>query len=107
MPLPPFLQSIIDWVRAGYPEGLPQQDYLPLVALLGNQLTNDDVAAVAEHFAETGDAATASSIRDAIGKVSHAVPTDEDIARVRARLAAGGWPLAPLHSVQPAGPDDD
>jgi hypothetical protein len=48
--------------------------------------------------------ATAGAIRDAIGKVSHAVPGDEDIARVRARLAAGGRPLAPLHSVRPGGP---
>ncbi|MFC7656013.1 DUF3349 domain-containing protein [Pseudonocardia benzenivorans] len=91
------MQSIIDWVRAGYPEGLPQQDYLPLVALLGHQLTNADVTAVADHFAETGDAATADAIREACATISHAVPQDEDIARVRARLAAGGWPLAPIH----------
>lgn len=97
MPLPPFLQSIIDWVRAGYPEGLTQQDYLPLVALLGHQLTNADVTAVADHFAETGDPATADAIREACATISHAVPQDEDIARVRARLAAGGWPLAPIH----------
>ena len=30
----------------------------------------------------------------AINEVTHVAPTDADVARVRARLAAGGWPLA-------------
>ena len=40
MALPPFLTRIIDWLRAGYPEGVPEHDYIPLFALLGSQLTN-------------------------------------------------------------------
>ena len=38
---------------------------------------------------------SAEAIRHAISAVtSHAQPSDADVARVRARLAAGGWPLA-------------
>jgi Protein of unknown function (DUF3349) len=31
-------------LRAGYPEGVPDVDYIPLFALLGSRLTNDEVA---------------------------------------------------------------
>ncbi len=94
MALPPFLNSIIGWLRAGYPEGVPSVDYIPLFALLGSQLTNDEVAEIAEELAEESDPDSAQAIRDAIETVTHEQPNDADVARVKARLAAGGWPLA-------------
>ncbi len=94
MALPPFLSSIIGWLRAGYPEGVPSVDYIPLFALLGSQLTNDEVAEIAEELAKESGPDSARAIRDAIEMVTHEHPNDSDVARVRARLAAGGWPLA-------------
>lgn len=95
MALPPFLGAIIGWLRAGYPEGVPSVDYIPLFALLGSQLTDDEVAAIADELAHESDPQSASAIRQAITDVTHdQQPADSDIARVRARLAAGGWPLA-------------
>ena len=32
------LSAIVDFLRVGYPEGVPQQDYIPLLALLRRQL---------------------------------------------------------------------
>ena len=96
MALPPFLNRIVDWLRAGYPEGVPEHDYIPLFALLGSQLTNDEVTAIAEELETTsGDPESAEAIKRAISAVTdHDKPKDSDVARVRARLAAGGWPLA-------------
>jgi hypothetical protein len=94
MPLPPFLSSIIGWLRAGYPEGVPERDYIPLFALLGSQLTEADATAIANELASASDPASARAIREAIGTVTHDKPLESDVARVRARLAAGGWPLA-------------
>jgi hypothetical protein len=94
MALPPFLSSVIGWLRAGYPEGVPDVDYVPLFALLGSELTDADINAIADELAATGDPATAQGIRDAIAAASDEKPLDVDVARVRARLAAGGWPLA-------------
>jgi hypothetical protein len=94
MALPPFLTSVINWVRAGYPEGVPQQDYIPLVALLSSQLSEADVAMVADLMADSGDADSGQAIKAAIGEFTHDKPLDLDVARVRARLAGGGWPLA-------------
>jgi Protein of unknown function (DUF3349) len=102
MALPPFLSSVIDWLRAGYPEGVPDVDYIPLFALLGSELTDADISAIADELAATGDTATAQRIRDAIVTASDEKPLDVDVARVRARLAAGGWPLARAEHLAPA-----
>lgn len=94
MAKPAFLGAIIGWLRAGYPEGVPDVDYIPLFALLGSQLTDSEVAAIAEALASDSDQGSADAIRSAIKQVTHTQPSQADIARVRTRLAAGGWPLA-------------
>jgi hypothetical protein len=94
MALPPVLSKIVGWLRAGYPEGVPEVDYIPLFALLGSELTEADVQAIAEELASESDPGSAAAIRKAIVAVTDIKPHDSDVARVRARLAAGGWPLA-------------
>jgi hypothetical protein len=94
MALPPFLSSIISWLRAGYPEGVPSVDYMPLFALLGSQLTDNEVHEIGEELAKESDPESADAIRDAIKSITHHQANDADVARVRSRLAAGGWPLA-------------
>jgi hypothetical protein len=94
MALPPFLGAVIGWLRAGYPEGVPDVDYIPLFALLGSQLTNAEVKAIIEELESTSKPETAEAIRRAIANATSHTPNDADVARVRARLAAGGWPLA-------------
>ena len=94
MPLPPFLASVINWVRAGYPEGVPDVDYVPLFALLGSQLSEDDVQAIAQELESESNPESAAAIMRAITAVTDHQASDADVARVRSRLAAGGWPLA-------------
>jgi hypothetical protein len=94
MALPPVLARIITWLRAGYPEGVPEHDYIPLFALLGSQLTESEVSAIADELATSVDPDSAEAIKAAIATVTQTPPKESDIARVRARLAAGGWPLA-------------
>jgi Protein of unknown function (DUF3349) len=97
MPLPPLLNSIVGWLRAGYPEGVPSVDYVPLFALLASELTNDDVAAIAQELESSTDPQSAQAIKDSITTVTAGQASDADVARVRARLAGGGWPLAKPH----------
>jgi hypothetical protein len=95
MPLPPFLANIVGWLRAGYPDGVPEHDYLPLFALLGSQLAESELAEIASALEGETDPESAEAIKRAINAAtSNDNPSDADIARVRARLAAGGWPLA-------------
>ena len=100
MALPPFLSSIVGWLRVGYPEGVPDVDYIPLFALLGSQLSESDVKAIAEELETKPE--SAETIRRAIAAVTDHQASDSDVARVRARLAAGGWPLAKPEHFDPA-----
>ena len=97
MELPPVVKRVVDWLRAGYPEGVPDVDYIPLFALLGSELSNNDVELIAEDLADSADPASAEAIRKAISAVTNTKPSDADVNRVRARLAGGGWPLAKPH----------
>ena len=97
MELPGFLGAVVGWLRAGYPEGVPDVDYIPLFALLGSQLTDSEVKTIIEELESSSKPETAEAIRRAIANVTTETPNDADVARVRARLAAGGWPLAKPH----------
>ena len=78
---------------------MPDVDYIPLFALLGSQLTNEDVNLIAGELVNEADPESAEAIKKAIAEVTHTTPNDADINRVRAHLAAGGWPLAkPIHA---------
>jgi hypothetical protein len=94
MALPPILDKIVGWLRAGYPDGVPHVDYIPLFALLGSELSDSDVNAIAEELATDSKPEDAEAIRRAVADVTHHEASEADINRVRSRLAAGGWPLA-------------
>ena len=96
-----FPASVLQWLRAGYPEGIPPKDRFPLVALLRRaELTDAQVHEVVLGLvAPIGGALSAGAISndeisEFIKELIDSEPTPEDIARVSARLAAGGWPLA-------------
>ena len=67
MALSSYVRSILNWVRAGYPEGLPPKDYIPLFALLGTQVTNDDLHAIADELAKQSDPDSATAAERAAG----------------------------------------
>jgi hypothetical protein len=94
MALPAFLAKIVSWLRAGYPDGVPEHDYVPLFALLGSQLTGDEVTLIAGELAFSSAPDSAEEIKKAASAITGTAVSDSDIARVRSRLAAGGWPLA-------------
>jgi hypothetical protein len=99
MPLPPVLQSVVDFLRKGYPEGVPPQDYIPLFALLRRRLTDEEVAQIADDLAsQTPDEQASNAIRAAISHVLDETPSESDVDRVREQLAAAGWePPAHAH----------
>jgi hypothetical protein len=86
-----FLNAIVSWLRAGYPEGVPPHDYLPVLALLSRRLTSDEVTAVASELRQRD--VDQVDIGVAITQITDELPSSDDIERVRKRLAAKGWPL--------------
>jgi hypothetical protein len=87
-----FLAKIVAWITSGYPEGVPGPDRVPLLALLKRQLSDDEVAAVVRKLLERGEFDHVD-IGVLITQITDELPQPEDIERVRARLAAQGWPL--------------
>jgi Protein of unknown function (DUF3349) len=87
-----FLTSIVTWLRAGYPEGIPPTDYFPVLALLSRRLSSDEVKAVASELMQRGGFDDVD-IGVLITQITDELPSPADIERVRVRLAAKGWPL--------------
>ena len=98
-----FLTSIVAWLRAGYPEGIPPTDYFPVLALLSRRLSNDEVKAVTHALMEQREGFDNIDIGVLITQMTDELPSPEDVERVRARLAAKGWPLDDPHNGEDAG----
>ncbi|WP_280494217.1 DUF3349 domain-containing protein [Nocardia farcinica] len=101
---PKALGRILGWLRAGYPQGVPQSDYVALFAVLHRHLTDYEVVTVAEELVRDNPESTIThdDIVAAIARFAKEQPDPHDVARVAAHLAAGGWPLA-----QPPADDPD
>jgi hypothetical protein len=93
-----FLSRSVDWLRAGYPAGVPRQDYVALLGLLRRKLTEEEIRRIAGDLAaqsqRTADPITTEDIEAMINDSVLQDASAEDIVRVSAHLAAGGWPLA-------------
>ena len=89
------LGRVLDWLRAGYPDGVPPKDYTPLLALLRRTLTAEELAEVVAALAQQEtDPVRVSQIRAAIADVTAATPIEDEVRRVAAQLAARGVPLS-------------
>ena len=90
------LENVVNWLNAGYPEGVPPKDYFPLLALLKRSLTEDEVVKAAQSIlrSNNGDTVTEAEIHAAVQGVIDKEPNPEEIHQVASRLASVGWPLA-------------
>ena len=87
-----FLGTIVSWLRAGYPNGVPSNDYLPILALLSRRLSCDEVTEVAKLMDRLPHPGFVD-IGVEILRITDQLPAPADVERVRALLAANGWPL--------------
>ena len=92
-----LFESAVNWIRKGYPEGIPATDFPPLLALLTKVLDEDQIMRICMELAAEqgiGTPLTEEQISNAIAKVSDQPPTEYEVNQVASRLAAVGWPLA-------------
>jgi hypothetical protein len=81
MAVPPFLAAIINWLRAGYPDGVPEHDYIPLFAVLRRHLTDDEITLIADELAFPSAPESASEVKRATSAITRSAVSDADIAR--------------------------
>ncbi|MGE5697333.1 MAG: DUF3349 domain-containing protein [Candidatus Sericytochromatia bacterium] len=92
-----FFDCVLNWLHQGYPQGVPQKDYFPLLALLKRTLSEEDVVKAARILLREADSdtpVTAEQIDQAIRDITETEPSPEEIRQVASRLASVGWPLA-------------
>ncbi|MBS1907563.1 MAG: DUF3349 domain-containing protein [Actinobacteria bacterium] len=90
------MTQVLRWLGAGYPDGIPAQDRLPILALLRRRLTDDEVRQVCEAVAAQSGADPEISLVDAqvlMMKVLGELPGGDDVERVRTRLERSGITL--------------
>ena len=89
-----FVMRSVEWLRAGYPAGVPRGDYVALLGLLRRKLTEVEIHKIAQDLAdqsvESADPISVQDIEDMISESVLQQASAEDVARVSARLAAGG-----------------
>lgn len=95
------IHAVLEWLRAGYPAGVPGPDRVPLLSLLrSTPLTDDEINEVVRQIAATeADAAEghridSDEIKAFVEGLTHHDAGPENVRRVAALLAAAGWPLA-------------
>ena len=96
-------ENVINWIRTGYPEGIPPKDYPPLFALLTPVLDDAEMTDGVLTLALERDPESPTTRQDvaaAIAAVTEQKPSREEINQVASRLAAAGWPLD-SHVVHP------
>lgn len=103
-----FLGSVLSWLRAGYPDGVPGPDRVPLLALLrSTPLSEEQVREVVHTITAPGSPAVTDGviehdeIADFISDMTHYDAGPENIRRVAATLAAAGWPLSGIEISEP------
>ena len=96
-----FFRSVIKWLQVSYPEGVPARDRVALVALLrSTPLTEGEITEVVDSIDEeelSNGTVNRDVIADFISDLTHYDAGPENVARVAARLAAAGWPLAGIN----------
>lgn len=109
MTITSLLASVVNWLRIGYPEGVPASDRIPLLELLrATPLTEDQIREVVDNLTAADSPALADGeikvdeIEAFITDVTHHDAGQENVNRVAAKLAAAGWPLSGLTE-----PDDE
>ncbi|OBH07843.1 MULTISPECIES: DUF3349 domain-containing protein [unclassified Mycobacterium] len=91
MDLSHWVSSIVAFVRAGYPTGMPVNGYVPLAALSRRRVSNDEITAITrELIMRRCPPISTTDVGVAITRVTNELPSQDDIERVERRLHAIG-----------------
>jgi Protein of unknown function (DUF3349) len=84
------VSGAVAFLRARYPTGAPAVGYVPLLALLPRRVSEDEITTIAGALGAPGRRAVdRADVGVEITVITHEMPSLDDIARVRDRLAGG------------------
>ena len=93
------VSRVLNWLKAGYPEGIPQRDFPSVLMVLHRNLTDVEIESIADELAlesisKGSEPVSSEDIRAMVRDRTFQTATPDDLLRVSAVLARGGWPLA-------------
>ncbi len=87
-PLPQHLRSTYDLVKSAFPGKIDREEYLPLLSLLGEQMSDRNLAEVVSH-------AFAMGYEEVLNDIYHArstnAPSREAVEKAKERLLPHGF----------------
>lgn len=86
------LQRILGWLRAGYPQGVPERDYIPLLAVLHRRLSDEEATQLGDELV-ANDLIPADKIDVAVGylRTTDELASESELQRVMKVLQDAGW----------------
>ncbi|AVH70133.1 DUF3349 domain-containing protein [Nostoc sp. 'Lobaria pulmonaria (5183) cyanobiont'] len=84
----PYLLSTYKLIQCAFPNGIETQDYLPLLALLYDQMSDRNLAEIVVHYTGRHYAVV---LNDVYRVVTTDVPKAETIDKVKQRLLVCGY----------------
>lgn len=85
------IERIVNWLKGGYPQGIPEADYVPLLALLRRRLSRDEISELADRIVRDG---LVPAERVVVGaeflRLTDELPTEAELRRVSERLNESG-----------------
>lgn len=92
------IARLVEWLRVGYPGGVPDRDYIPLMAVLRRRMSDEEITELGRELVREG-IVPADRVDVGVGVIRtiDELPTPQEISRVVSRLRAAGWPVD--HSV--------
>jgi len=87
-----LVSRIVAFLRAGYPTGVPAVGYAPLLALLPRRVSDEEIPLIIGKLVPRRGPVDNVDIGVEITRVTHEMPSADDIDRVQRRLAAIAWP---------------
>jgi hypothetical protein len=96
----------VQWLQVGYPDGVPGPDRIALLELLrSTPLSQDEIEDAVDAVDDLPEEEGRDVIADFITDMANYDAGPDSVARVAAKLAAAGWPLAGIDNFVHA--DDD
>ncbi len=76
-----FIARTVGWLRAGYPQGVPQQDYVALLGILRRVMSTDELEDVVAQLSATadGEPITRAMVEEQIEDVIDGPVTPDDV----------------------------
>jgi Protein of unknown function (DUF3349) len=87
------VSRIVAFFRTGYPTGAPTTGYIPLLALVRRRVSDDEITTIASKLiVRRRPSIDNADIGVEITRVTHEMPSLDDIESVQQRLTAIGSP---------------